>query len=120
MARISKGDEEKLAEFGLVFEDVPDVEITRRSKWAGVWEAAVELCQRHPGKSLKVRTYNNASSAYKDAKDINNGDSRNVPHGENDVAGVTWEAIATKTDEPVTEDSTDYKYAIYLTYHAGE
>jgi len=118
MARISKGDEEKLEQFGLVFEDIPEVEVTRRSKWAPVWEAAVELCQRHPGKSLKVRSYNNASSAYKDAKDINNGEFRSVPLHEGEEPGQNWVAIATKSEELLDDENPDagHKFAIYLTY----
>jgi len=118
MARISKSDEAMLEQFGLAFEEVPEADNTRRSKWDPVWEAATALCRRHPGKSLKVRTYNNASTAYKEAKDVNNVESRNV-HPEE---GETWVAIAAKTDEVVDEDAEklQYKYAIYLTCNVDD
>lgn len=114
MARISKADENLLEAFDLVFEDVPEVDNTRASKWDSVWDAATQLCRRHVGKSLKVRTYNNASMAYKEAKDINNNEGRAKVHR---LDGEEWIAIATKTEETYESKNGNLSpvYAIYLT-----
>lgn len=114
MARISKADENLLEEFGLAFEEVPEVDNTRTSRYDALWDAAVQLCRRHPGKSLRVRTYNNASTAYKEAKDINNNEGRAKVTPED---GENWVAIATKTDEiyESRNGKESHVYAIYLT-----
>lgn len=118
MARLSKTDETMLSEHGFVFEEVPDIGSSRVSKWDGVWEDAAALCRRHSGKSLRVRSYSNASSAYKDAKLINNGESRYVTL-EDGEEGTVWTAVAGPTGE-VTEDRKGQErpeYAIWLTYN---
>lgn len=120
MARLSKSDETALEEFGLAFEEIPVVENRRTSKWDPVWDAAVSLCRRHQGKSLKVRTYNNASTAYKDAKDVNNGEFRGVQPDED--AGETiesWTAVSVRTPETFVDkhDKVQHLFAIYLTYN---
>ena len=119
MARLSKADELTLQEFELVFEDVPEVDNSRHSKWDAYWEAAVELCRRHPGKSLRVRTFNNASTAYKEAKEINNGEFRGVPLAEDEDLNA-WTAIAVKTPETYVDkkERSQHIYAIYLKFNA--
>ncbi len=57
MARLSRADEEALEEFGFSFEEPPEVDSTRRSRYEPMWEAAKALCEKAPGKSLKVRSY---------------------------------------------------------------
>lgn len=117
MARVSVADERLMEELGLAFEEVPDIDTGRRSKWDAHWEAAVELCRKHEGKTLRVRTYTNASSSYKDAKDINNNESRYVVPED----GETWAAVAAKTGNK-TEDSKGNEvdeYAIWLTLNGS-
>ena len=118
MARISKTDEAVLGEHGFVFEDVPEIGSSRISAWDSVWQDAAALCRRHANKSLRVRSYSNASSAYKDAKQINNGESRYVTLEEGEEAGV-WTAVAGQTGN-MTEDrkgNEKHEYAIWLTYN---
>jgi hypothetical protein len=109
MPRLSRSDEEALEGFGFVFEEPPEQENTRRSRYDEMWDAAKTLCEKMPGKSLKVRSYNNASTAYNDAKGINNGEKKAF-EGEGDK----WLAVATKNDEVRNDKDTGPTYDLYL------
>lgn len=123
MAKLSKGDTETLEQFDLVFEDVPEVDNSRVSKWDPVWEAATNLCRRHPGKSLRVRTYNNASTAYAQAKAINNGEFRGVTVNEELGENInSWLAQSVRTEQTYEDKNgkTQHVYAIYLEYRGAD
>lgn len=109
MARLSKAEEEALESFGFSFEEPPEVDSTRRSRYDEMWDAAKSLCEKMPGKSLRVRSYNNASTAYNDAKAINNGEKKSF-EGESDK----WLAVATKNDEVRNAKDTGPTYDLYL------
>lgn len=108
MARLTSADEKALEEFGFVFEEPPEGEATRRSRYDPMWAAAKVLCEKNVGKSLKVRSYNNASTAYNDAKAINNGEKKQF-EGEADQ----WTAVAVKNDE-VLNEKDEPTYDLYL------
>ncbi len=112
MARLNRADEEALAEFGFEITEPPEVENTRRSRYEPMWDAARALCQKMPGKSLKVRSYNNASTAYNDAKAINNGEKKGF-----EDQGSNWLAVAVKNEE-VLNDKDEPTYDLYLKYTA--
>jgi hypothetical protein len=114
MPRLSKSDEEALAEFGFEISEPPEQENTRRSRYEPMWDAARALCQKMPGKSLKVRSYNNASTAYNDAKAINNGEKRGF-----EDQGDQWLAVASKNEE-VRNDKDEPTYDLYLKYTPSE
>ncbi|HET7713330.1 MAG TPA: hypothetical protein VFK94_02745 [Patescibacteria group bacterium] len=109
MARLSKADEEALESFGFEFAEPPEKEDSRRSRYDEMWAAAKTLCEKNPGKSLKVRSYNNASTAYNDAKAINNAEHRMFSDGE----PADWTAVAVKNTE-VLNDKDEPTYDLYL------
>lgn len=118
MARLNKADEDAIAEFGFAFEEPPDVASTRRSRYDDMWDAARNLCVKNPSKSLKVRSYNNASTAYNDAKAINNGEHRMfVPDPETGESASAWLAVAVKNAE-VLNEKNEPTYDLYLKHNA--
>jgi hypothetical protein len=108
MARLNRTDEALVEEFGFTFEEPPEVDSTRRSRYEPMWEAAKALCEKNPGRSLKVRSYNNASTAYNDAKAVNNGEKKSFA-GEGDH----WLAVAVKNEE-VLNEKDEPTYDLYL------
>jgi hypothetical protein len=115
--RLNKTDAATVEDFGFVFEAIPEVTSTRTSKWDEVWTKAVALCRSHPRQSLRVRSYNNASTAYKEAKEINNNESRYVTSDEEEGEHA-WAAVAVKSEETYIDkkDREQHLYYIYLTF----
>lgn len=112
MPRLSKADESTVEEYGFSFTAPPERDGTRRSRYDEMWEAARTLCRKFPGQTLKVRTHNHPSSAYDDAKKINNGEKRLFAHDYKE-----WRAVAApSTDESEIDDDGKPLTAVYLTY----
>jgi hypothetical protein len=116
MARLSKAEEEALETYGFVVEEPPEQDSTRRSRYEPMWDAARAVCQKMPGKSLKVRSYNNASTAYNDAKAINNGEKKGFEDVED---GYKWTAVAGK-NEDVLNAKDEPTYDLYLKYESSK
>lgn len=112
MPRMSKADEALVTEYGFSFTPPPEKDNTRRSRYDDMWAAARVLCQKYPGNPLKVRTYNHASSAYEDAKKINNGERKAFQQDYTD-----WTAVAAPSTDPeeVNDDGKPLT-AVYLTF----
>lgn len=114
MPRLTKAQTEIVDNFGFRFEAVPSKELTRVSKYDDLWTSARELLMAHPGQSVMVREYNQASAAYMDAAAINNGEHRSFKEN------GAWAAIAVVNhDRKVTgprTGKTTYGYDLYLTY----
>jgi hypothetical protein len=108
--RLTNADNELLTEFGFEFEEPPEKSSVRRSRYDDLWTAAKALCERFPDRSLKVRHYNNASTAYNDAKSINNGDHRMFADAE---SVSDWTAVAVRNDE-VLNDKDEPTFDLYL------
>lgn len=106
MPRLNKQDTATLEAFGFDFGAPPEREITRKSKHHDRWEAAKVLCEKFPGESLKVIEFTNASSAYQNAKAINNGEHKSFKGNDG-----TWGAVAAMLGEHADEG-----YGIWLTY----
>lgn len=110
MPRLTNKESATLEEFGFEFGAPPERHITRRSKHHERWEAAKTLCQKYPGQSLKVIEFTNASSAYQNAKQINNGEHKSFPGNDG-----TWAAVAAMLGEHADEG-----YGIWLTYQGDD
>lgn len=108
MPRLNKGDQAVVDEFGFEFSEPPERANTRRGKHFERWEKAKEVAQKYPGNSLKVLTFNQASSAYSTAKQINNNEHRQF---ENDPQ--VWVAVA----GPDATEENEHQHAIWLTYN---
>ena len=102
MPRLNQTDTKVAESFGFAFEEPPAQDGARRSRYDEMWTAAKELCEKFPGQTLKVRSYNNASTAYNDAKGINNGDHRMFTVEEGHDA-TEWTAKAVKNAEVLNE-----------------
>lgn len=109
MPRQPKHVESAVNEFGFEFSEPPARSNTRRGKHFERWEAARRVAEANPGKSLKVLTYNQPSSAYTTAKQINNDEHRQFTDAEK---GERWLAVA----GPDGTDENPNQHAIWLTF----
>jgi len=110
--RLNQTDTKVVESYGFEFAEPPEQEGTRRSRYDEMWSAAKELCLKFPGQTLKVRNYNNASTAYNEAKSINNGEHRMfIPEEGHDAN--EWTAKAVKNTE-VLNDKGEPSFDMYL------
>lgn len=107
MPRLSKADEALIDQFDFEIGEPPERERTRTSKHAERFAAARTVAMKVPGKSLKVLTYPQASSAYSQAKAINNGENRLFKDDFQD-----WKAVAALDPQEGNEKA----YSVWLTY----
>jgi hypothetical protein len=117
--RLKQAEVAVVDQFGFEFAEAPERDRKRRSKYDDVWDAARNLCKQYPGRSLKVRTYNNSSSAYSDATAINNGEKKVFKDDFKE-----WEAVASESTNPEEVYPEGHKkagqrvHAVYLKYIA--
>ena len=111
-ARIAKGDLNTLESFGFEVSEPPAKDTHRRSRHHDRFLAARDFCMKYEGTSVKILDCNTQSTAYTNAKRINNGENTVFPDFHD------WKAVAAPVlveEEDGTEVESGY-YGVWLTY----
>jgi hypothetical protein len=107
VTKLTAADTKLLDEFNFEVAEPPAFAITRTSKHAERWAAAVKFCTAHPGTTIKLISYPNNGSSGNLAKQINNNDrSEFLGHG-----GVF-------SAKSARDDIEGNSYSVYLTFTA--
>lgn len=109
--RLNKAQQEVIDSFGFEFSEPPEKSGTRSSKYDELFGAARELLMQHPGRTLKVVTYDKQSQPYNIARAINNGEHRAF---KDDAAD--WLAVAGKDHIEDEEGNVTERWSVWLTY----
>jgi hypothetical protein len=109
MPRLNRTDAQTVEEYGFTFSAPPERTSTRKGKHHETFMAARSLCEKFPGQSLRVLSFENPSQAYSLAKQINNGDRSEFKDDSAD-----WTA---KSAKYVGDEGEDL-YGLWLTYSA--
>ena len=104
---LSQRDKSLMEELGFEFAPIPERQNTRKGKYHETFVAARALCEKNPGKALRVLTAENPSQLYSMAKAINNGE-----RSEFKADSSSWLAQAAKV---VDEEEGEY-YGLWLTF----